>query len=75
MQLIRYLYLKAKTGQEIHCELTYVYVNSAPSYAKVKFQPSFPAVNIFTSAKYHSVGPMLTEKLTQREKLKKVTGS
>ena len=32
--LIRYLYLKGKTGQEIHCELTNV---SAPSYAQVKF--------------------------------------
>ena len=35
--LIRYLYLKGKTGQEIHCELTNVYGSSAPSYAQVKF--------------------------------------
>ena len=35
--LIRYLYLKGKTGQEIHCELTTVYGSSAPSYAQVKF--------------------------------------
>ena len=35
--VIRYLYLKGKTGQEIHCELTYVYGSSAPSYAQVKF--------------------------------------
>ena len=35
--LIRYLYLKEKTGQEIHCELTNVYGSSAPSYAQVKF--------------------------------------
>ena len=35
--VIRYLYLKGKTGQEIHCELTYVYGSSAPSYAHVKF--------------------------------------
>ena len=62
--VIRYLYLKGKTGQQIHCELTYVYGFSAPSYAQVKFQSSSPAVNIFTSAKYHSVGPMFTEKLT-----------
>ena len=31
--VIRYLYLKGKTGQEIHCELTNVY----RSYAQVKF--------------------------------------
>ena len=31
--VIRYLYLKGKTGQEIHCELTNVYGSSAPSYA------------------------------------------
>ena len=35
--LIRYEYLKGKTGQEIHCELTIVYESSAPSYAQVKF--------------------------------------
>ena len=35
--IIRYLYLKGKTGQEIHCELTNVYWSSAPSYAQVKF--------------------------------------
>ena len=35
--LFRYLYLKGKTGQEIHCELTNVYGSSAPSYAQVKF--------------------------------------
>ena len=35
--VIRYLYLKGKTGQEIHCELTNVYESSAPSYAQVKF--------------------------------------
>ena len=33
----QYLYLKGKTGQEIHCELTNVYGSSAPSYAQVKF--------------------------------------
>ena len=33
--VIRYLYLKGKTGQEIHCELTNVYGSSAPSYAQV----------------------------------------
>ena len=27
--VIRYLYLKGKTGQEIHCELTNVYESSA----------------------------------------------
>ena len=36
--VIRYLYLKGKTGQEIHCELTNVYGSSAPSYAQVKFR-------------------------------------
>ena len=35
--VIRYLCLKEKTGQEIHCELTNVYGSSAPSYAQVKF--------------------------------------
>ena len=35
--VIRYLYLKGKTGQEIHCELTNAYGSSAPSYAQVKF--------------------------------------
>ena len=35
--VIRYLYLKEKTGQDIHCELTNVYGSSAPSYAQVKF--------------------------------------
>ena len=35
--VIRYLYLKGKTGQEIHCELTNVNGSSAPSYAQVKF--------------------------------------
>ena len=35
--VIRYLYLKEKTGQKIHCELTNVYWSSAPSYAQVKF--------------------------------------
>ena len=35
--VIRYLYLKGKTGQEIHCELTNVYGSSAPSYAQVKY--------------------------------------
>ena len=35
--VIRYLYLKGKTGQEIHCELTNDYESSAPSYAQVKF--------------------------------------
>ena len=33
----RYLYLKGKTGQEIHCELTNAYGSSAPSYAQFKF--------------------------------------
>ena len=35
--VIRYLYLKGKTGQEKHCELTNVYGSSAPSNAQVKF--------------------------------------
>ena len=35
--VIRYLYLKRKTDQEIHCELTKFYGSSAPSYAQVKF--------------------------------------
>ena len=34
--VIRYLYLKGKTCQEIHCELINVYGSSAPSYAQVK---------------------------------------
>ena len=35
--VIRYLYLKCKTGKEVHGELTDVYGSSAPSYAQVKF--------------------------------------
>ena len=35
--VIRYLYLKDKTGMEIHGELADVYGSSAPSYAQVKF--------------------------------------
>ena len=35
--VIRYLYLKGKTGKEIHCDLAKVYGSSAPSYAQVKF--------------------------------------
>ena len=35
--VIWYLYLKEKTGQEIHCELTNVYGSSAPLYAQIKF--------------------------------------
>ena len=35
--VIRYLSLKAKTGKEIHGELTDVYGSSAASYAQVKF--------------------------------------
>ena len=34
--VIRYFYLKGKTGKEIHRELTDVYGSSAPSYAQVK---------------------------------------
>lgn len=34
---IRYLYLKDKTGKEIHSELANVYGASTPSYAQVKF--------------------------------------
>ena len=35
--VIRYLYLKGKTGKEIHGELADVYGSSAPSNAQVKF--------------------------------------
>ena len=35
--VIRYLYLKGKTGKKIHGELADVYGSSAPSYAQVKF--------------------------------------
>ena len=35
--VIRYLYLKGKTGKEIHGELADVYGSSPPSYAQVKF--------------------------------------
>ena len=35
--VIRYLYLKGKTGKETHAELADVYESSAPSYAQVKF--------------------------------------
>ena len=36
--VIRYLYLKGKTGKEIHGELADVYGSSASSYARVKFR-------------------------------------
>ena len=35
--VIRYLYLKGKTGKEMHSELGDVYGCSAPSYTYVKF--------------------------------------
>ena len=35
--VIRYLYLKGKTGKEIQDELADVYGSSAPSYTQVKF--------------------------------------
>ena len=35
--VIRYVYLKGKTGKEIHGELADVYGSSAPSYVQVKF--------------------------------------
>ena len=35
--VIRFLYLKGKTGKEILGELAYVYGPPAPSYAEVKF--------------------------------------
>ena len=35
--VIRYFYLKGKTGKEIHGELADVYGSSAPSYTRVKF--------------------------------------
>ena len=35
--VIRYLYLKGKTGKEIHGELADIYGSSASSYAQVKF--------------------------------------
>ena len=35
--VIRYLYLKGKTGKEIHGELADAYGSSAASYAQVKF--------------------------------------
>ena len=35
--VVRYLYLKGKTGKEIHGELADVYGLPAPSYARVKF--------------------------------------
>ena len=35
--VIWHLYLKGKTGKEIHGEFADVYGSSAPSYAQVKF--------------------------------------
>ena len=37
LAIIRNLYLKGKTGKEIHGKLANVYGSSAPSYAQVKF--------------------------------------
>ena len=42
--VIRYLYLKGKTGQEIHGEFTNVYGSSAPSYAQIKFWVGEPGL-------------------------------
>ena len=47
--VILYLYLKGKTGQEIHCELTNVYGSSAPSYA-----PSYAQVKFWVGEFKHS---------------------
>ena len=35
--VILYLFLKGKTGKEIHGEVADVYGSSAPSYAQVKY--------------------------------------
>ena len=37
LAVIRYLYLKSKTGEEIHNELADIYGSSAPSFAQVKY--------------------------------------
>ena len=37
LAVIWYLYLKSKTGEEIHNELIDIYGSSAPSYAQVKY--------------------------------------
>ena len=41
--IIRYLYLKGKTGQEIQCELTNVYGSSAPSYLEDETRSGYPS--------------------------------
>ena len=61
--VIRYLYLKGKTGKEIHGELADVYGSSAPSYAQVKFWVGvFHNLNIFLKSVSDSEeGALLTE--------------
>ena len=59
--VIRYLYLKGNTGQEIHCELTNVYGSSAPSYVQVKhtYKPQFAGgysyQKVYTSLSHHQL--------------------
>ena len=57
--VIRYLYLKGKTGKELHGELANVYGSSAPSYAQVMATVFFDAKSIimlglFTQEKYNN---------------------
>ena len=54
---IRYLYLKGKTGKEIHGGLADVYGSSAASYAQVKFW-----VGEFKRKRRYYVGLLTQEK-------------
>ena len=57
--VIRYLYLKGKTGKEIHGELADVYGSSAPSYAQVKFcLGEFKRVRTFSEDEARSGRPL-----------------
>ena len=68
--IIRYLYLKCKTGKEIHGELADVYVSSAPSYARLKFWVGeFKRGRTFLEDEARSERP---PNATEEEKCKKV---
>ena len=68
--VICYLYLKGKTGKEIHGKLADVYGSSAPSYAQVKFRiGEFKRGKMFLEDEVRSGGPLDS---TDKEMCKKV---
>ena len=68
--VIRYLYLKGNTGQEIYSELADVYGSSAPSFAQVKF-----CVGEFKHGRMYEARSGRPLDATNEEMCKKVSGS